>query len=145
MQGSRNREVCESKSMRTTQDKTKQPKHSKREMRKIFSLGRFTVFKLLPLMARTSTMKVPGLTSRTRRETLPATVQESMAVMFASHSSGSCGTGRAFGSEHGEGLVRIAPCHRRGTASHGSLAGVFGSRRRGLTPRMLLLMGHTAR
>ena len=74
----------------------------------VLSLRRLTVFKLLPLMTCTSTVKVPRLVSRIRRKTLPAIVQESMAVMLASHSSGPCGAGRSFGSEHGERPVRIA-------------------------------------
>ena len=65
---------CESMNMEIAQHKTRQPKHKQQANRTILSLRRFCVTSLLPLMTCTSAMKVPRLTSRARRKTLPAMV-----------------------------------------------------------------------
>ena len=62
--------VCESMDMEIAQHKTRQQQAN----RTIFSLRRFCVTSLLPLMTCTSAMKVPRLTSHARRKTLPAMV-----------------------------------------------------------------------
>ena len=70
------KEVCESMDMEIAQLKTRQPKHKQQANRTIFSLRRFCVTSLLPLMTGASAMKVPRLTSHARRKTLPHGVEK---------------------------------------------------------------------
>ena len=61
--------VCESMDMEIAQHKTRQPKNKQQANRTMFSLRRFCVTSLLPLMTCTSAMKVPADVARKEKDT----------------------------------------------------------------------------